>query len=121
MFTIAALYHFTRFENHLELQKPLQKQCEDLGISGSLLLASEGINGTIAGTRESIKEILVYIKKMPGLAFFLYRQVFLLCFLSFQQSYRLCPLMQVKEIRLSLGLHTVFAEVSAILNGFQIV
>ena len=57
MFTIVALYHFTRFENPFELQKPLQKQCENLGISGSLLLASEGINGTIAGTKESIKEI----------------------------------------------------------------
>ena len=76
MFTIAALYHFTRFENHLELQKPLQKQCEDLGISGSLLLASEGINGTIAGTKEGIKEILVYIKKMPGCADLEYKTSF---------------------------------------------
>ena len=76
MFTIAALYHFTRFENHLELQKPLQKQCEDLWISGSLLLASEGINGTIAGTKEGIKEILVYIKKMPGCADLEYKTSF---------------------------------------------
>ncbi len=76
MFTIAALYHFTRFENHLELQKPLQKQCEDLGISGSLLLAAEGINGTIAGTKEGIKEILVYIKKMPGCADLEYKTSF---------------------------------------------
>ena len=68
MFTIAALYHFTRFKNHLELRDPLQKKCEDLGISGSLLLASEGINGTIAGTYENIEKILVYIKKMPGCA-----------------------------------------------------
>ena len=36
MFTIVALYHFTRFKNHLELRDPLQKKCEDLGISGSL-------------------------------------------------------------------------------------
>ena len=68
MFKIAALYHFTRFKNHLELRDPLQKKCEDLGISGSLLLASEGINGTIAGTYENIEKILIYIKKMPGCA-----------------------------------------------------
>ena len=54
MFTIAALYHFTRFKNHLELRDPLQKKCEELSISGSLLLASEGINGTVAGTGDSI-------------------------------------------------------------------
>ena len=68
MFKIAALYHFTRFKNHLELREPLQKKCEELSISGSLLLASEGINGTVAGTDESIKKILIYIKKMPGCA-----------------------------------------------------
>ena len=68
MFTIAALYHFTRFKNHLELREPLQKKCEELSISGSLLLASEGINGTVAGTGDSIEKILIYIKKMPGCA-----------------------------------------------------
>ena len=68
MFTIVALYHFTRFENHFDLREPLQEKCNTLGIRGSLLLATEGINGTIAGTSERIEKILCYIKNMPGCA-----------------------------------------------------
>jgi UPF0176 protein len=68
MFTIVALYHFTRFENHFDLRELLQKKCEQLGICGSLLLATEGINGTIAGTNDSIEKILSYIKDIPDCA-----------------------------------------------------
>lgn len=68
MFTIAALYHFTRFDDHKSLRTPLQKRCDELGITGSLLLASEGINGTIAGSAAGIEEILTYIRALPGCA-----------------------------------------------------
>ena len=47
MFTVAALYHFTRFDDPV-MQGPLQQKGNELGITGSLLLAKEGINGTIA-------------------------------------------------------------------------
>ena len=66
MFTVAALYHFTRFEDHLSLRGPLQDKCDALGITGSLLLAAEGINGTIAGSRQGITDILAYIRSLPG-------------------------------------------------------
>ena len=68
MFTIVALYQFRRFENHFDLREPLQKKCDQLGICGSLLLATEGINGTIAGTNDSIEKILSYIKNIQGCA-----------------------------------------------------
>ena len=66
MFTVAALYHFTRFEDPSALRAPLQKACDDLGITGSLLLAQEGINGTIAGTRKGIDTILGHLRSLPG-------------------------------------------------------
>ena len=47
MFTVAALYHFTRFDQPQTLKGPLQDKCNALGLTGSLLLAPEGINGTI--------------------------------------------------------------------------
>lgn len=65
---VAALYHFARFERFAELQAPLTQICEDNGIVGTLLLASEGINGTIAGTREGIDSILSYIRSQPEFA-----------------------------------------------------
>ena len=68
MFTIAALYHFTRFDDPGALQPPLLKLCQDNGISGTLLLAHEGINGTIAGPRAGIDVVLKHLRTLPGCA-----------------------------------------------------
>ena len=66
MFRVAALYHFTRFSDPAAIRAPLQEKCDALGIMGSLILAGEGVNGTIAGTREGIDAILDYLKTLPG-------------------------------------------------------
>ncbi|NRB05483.1 MAG: rhodanese-related sulfurtransferase [Rhodobacteraceae bacterium] len=68
MFTVAALYHFTRFDDLPALQRPLADLCESKGIKGTLLLAHEGINGTVAGTRDAIDEMIAHIQAMPGCA-----------------------------------------------------
>jgi len=66
MFTIAALYHFTRFDDHAALQDPLLALCRAHGVKGTLLLAGEGINGTIAGSRTGIDAVLAHIRALPG-------------------------------------------------------
>jgi len=66
MFTIAALYHFTRFEDPAALQAPLRAICAENAVRGSLLLASEGINGTIAGPRAGLDAVLSHIRALPG-------------------------------------------------------
>lgn len=63
---IAALYHFTKFSDHKSLQAPLIEICNSQGIKGSLLLAFEGINGTIAGSRTGIDIVLKYLRAWPG-------------------------------------------------------
>ena len=68
MYTIAALYHFTRFPDPAAIQAPLLALCEREKISGSLLLAQEGINGTIAGPRAGIDVVLAHIRALPGCA-----------------------------------------------------
>ncbi|KZY33109.1 hypothetical protein A3731_21015 [Roseovarius sp. HI0049] len=68
MYTIAALYHFTRFPDPAAIQAPLLELCEREKISGSLLLAHEGINGTIAGPRAGIDAVLAHIRALPGCA-----------------------------------------------------
>jgi UPF0176 protein len=65
---VAALYKFVKLENYKELREPLQARCDELDITGTLLLAEEGINGTIAGTRQNIDSILVYLRSDPRLA-----------------------------------------------------
>ncbi len=63
---VAALYHFTKFADHIALQEPLLKLCRAQGIKGSLLLAFEGINGTIAGPRGGIDAVLAHLRALPG-------------------------------------------------------
>lgn len=68
MFTIAALYHFTRFPDPAALKGPLQALAEAQGVKGSLLIAAEGINGTIAGSRAAIDAMLAHLRALPGCA-----------------------------------------------------
>ena len=68
MLTVAALYKFTPFPDADALQGPLLASCEAAGVRGSLLLAREGINGTIAGTRSGIDAVLAHIRGLPGCA-----------------------------------------------------
>jgi len=68
MYTVAALYHFTRFDDIAAIQGPLLDLCKSRGISGTLLLAPEGINGTIAGDRAGIDAVLTHIRALPGCA-----------------------------------------------------
>ncbi|KIC09467.1 hypothetical protein RA19_15765 [Leisingera sp. ANG-M1] len=68
MYTIAALYHFTRFPDPAAIKPALLELCQAQGVKGSLLLAQEGINGTIAGPRAGIDAVLAHIKALPGCA-----------------------------------------------------
>lgn len=68
MFTIAALYHFTRFDDPADLKPGLEAACRDAGVKGTILLATEGVNGTIAGPREGIDAALAYLRNLPGCA-----------------------------------------------------
>ncbi len=66
MLTVAALYQFTRFSDPAALQGPLLALCRAEGLGGTLLLAREGINGTVAGPRAGIDTVLDHIRSLPG-------------------------------------------------------
>jgi len=63
MLTICALYKFTRLDDFEEIQGPLKIFLESLNIRGTLLLAKEGVNGTISGDNDSIMKSLDYLQK----------------------------------------------------------
>jgi UPF0176 protein len=65
---VAALYKFTRFDDCEALRAPLARLCCAQGVKGSLLLAHEGINGTIAGSDAAIDQVLAHIRGLPGCA-----------------------------------------------------
>lgn len=67
-FTVAALYCFARLPQYESLREPLAELCCTNGIKGTLLLAAEGINGTVAGTQPAIEKLVAYITSIPELA-----------------------------------------------------
>ncbi|MCD6059764.1 MAG: hypothetical protein K0S16_75 [Moraxellaceae bacterium] len=65
---IAALYHFAPLPDFREWREPLLAQCREHDIRGTLLLAEEGINGTISGPRAGIDAVLAFIRADARLA-----------------------------------------------------
>lgn len=65
-FTVAALYKFTPLDDLPALRERLLAAAEEAGTCGSLLIAPEGINGTIAGTRRGVDLLLEAIREIPG-------------------------------------------------------
>lgn len=64
----AALYKFVSLPDFAQLRDPLFAFCQARGIKGTLLLASEGINGTLAGPQAAMRELLAHLRSDPRLA-----------------------------------------------------
>ncbi len=67
-FVVAALYKFAPLPDFAELRAPLSKVCREQEVMGTLLLAGEGINGTIAGTRRGVDAVLAHLRRDERLA-----------------------------------------------------
>lgn len=65
---VTALYRFSRFADPAALRGPLARLCDENHIRGTLLLAPEGINGTIAGAHDAVERVLDHIRALPGCA-----------------------------------------------------
>ena len=65
---VAALYHFAPFPDPGALRGPLEALCRSAGVRGTLLLAGEGINGTIAGPAAGIDRVVAHVRGLPGCA-----------------------------------------------------
>ena len=63
---VSAFYHFTRFNDPSALREPLATALRAQGLRGTVLLAGEGVNGTIAGSRTGIDEAMGILRALPG-------------------------------------------------------
>lgn len=66
MHTIAALYKFARIDDPASVRMQLLDVCKCNGIRGTILVAPEGLNGTVAGTKSGIEAALEAIRAVPG-------------------------------------------------------
>jgi UPF0176 protein len=68
MITVAALYCFAPLANPAAVRTTLEALCKAEGLRGTILLAPEGINGTIAGEQAAVETVLAHIRALPGCA-----------------------------------------------------
>lgn len=66
-FLTAAFYKFVELPDCAELKAPLLACCEDNAVKGMILLASEGINGTVAGPAAGVHAVLAFLRRDPRL------------------------------------------------------
>lgn len=75
-YVVCAMYKFVALEDFEALRQPLQNLMEEKEIRGTLLLAREGINGTVAAKREAIDALLAWFKADGRLADIVYKESF---------------------------------------------
>ena len=63
MFLTITFYHFVNLENIEPIREHINKFCQDNKIKGTILLATEGINGTISGKENNIQKFIIFIKE----------------------------------------------------------
>ena len=64
---VAAFYRFVALDNIESLQREISNICKDSGLLGTILLANEGVNGTIAGAADDIEKLFAFLGHYPGL------------------------------------------------------
>ncbi len=62
---VVAFYKFVKLTDPKLLQAQLKSLCQEQEILGTVLLATEGINGTVAGKRDAIKTLITFLKAIP--------------------------------------------------------
>lgn len=73
--TVAAFYKFVNLPDFAEIREPLLSYCQAQGVKGSILLAAEGINGTIAATsKQAIDAVILWLRSDPRLADLEYKE-----------------------------------------------
>ena len=66
--TIHSFYKFVSLPDYRELQPHLRSCCEQAGLLGTILLAEEGVNGTVAGSAEGLQALWSWFGEDPRFA-----------------------------------------------------
>ena len=75
-FMVVALYKFVSLPDFEKIQPELLDYCKEVGLKGTLLLAKEGINGTVSGTKPAIEKLLGYLRTDERLSDIEYKESF---------------------------------------------
>lgn len=98
---VAAFYRFAPLADYQDLRGPLHKKCISLELLGTILLAEEGINGTVSGSRENIEQLIGFLRSDSRLADLQYKSAWA----SEQPFYRMK--VRLKKEIVSLGVEGI--------------
>jgi len=106
-YLVAALYRFVRLDDFAALRQPLYDFCLMHEVRGTLLLAQEGINGTIAGQPDAVRQVLARLRQDPRLTALEHKE----SWADQQPFYRLK--VKLKREIVTMGVPTIHAETQA--------
>lgn len=66
MFDVVTFYQFTDWPDYAAYQGELKQRCLDVDLLGTILIASEGINATVAGVRSDLDDLISHIETLPA-------------------------------------------------------
>ncbi len=92
-YVVCAMYKFVALEDFEKIRQPLLNIMEENDICGTLLLANEGINGTVAGSRQAIDNLLAWFELDPRLADISHKESF-----TEEKPFKRCKVKLKKEI-----------------------
>lgn len=98
---VAAFYKFVSLPDFREIRESLQKRCVELELSGTILLAAEGINGTVSGSGENVRQLFKFLREDSRMADLDYKA----SFVNEQPFYRMK--VRLKKEIVSLGVEGV--------------
>ncbi|MBD2335541.1 rhodanese-related sulfurtransferase [Calothrix sp. FACHB-156] len=96
LLVVVALYKFISLPDFADKQEPLLSYCQQQGIKGTILLAEEGINGTIAGSRQAVDAVLEFLRSDARLAD-----------IEYKESYATTPPFERMKVRLKSEIVTL--------------
>ncbi|QIR37455.1 rhodanese-related sulfurtransferase [Tolypothrix sp. PCC 7910] len=96
LLVVVALYKFVSLPDFADKQEPLLSYCQQQGIKGTILLAEEGINGTIAGSRQAVDAVLEFLRSDIRLAD-----------IEYKESYATTPPFERMKVRLKSEIVTL--------------
>lgn len=65
---VTTFYRFVRFSDPAAVRESIRRSTKEAGTRGTVLVAEEGINGTVSGSRDAIDRVLSAVRSLPGCA-----------------------------------------------------
>ena len=104
---IIAFYKFVNLPDYVEIQPILLKLCQENNIKGTILLAKEGLNGTVSGTELAINNLKDYFSKDQRLSGIIYKK----SLANFKPFYRMK--VKLKKEIVTLGIEGIDPSLKA--------